>query len=205
MTSRDTALRHFKRVDPHFYATTRKQHTLVPEEIGARRTRAQLFEALARTVVSQQLATKAASSIFKRVREVCGTVTPESILHTPIEALRGAGLSGSKVKTLQAIATAVQKKEIDLLALKKMPEVEAAQKLQQIWGLGPWSAEMFLMFSVGSPDVFSAGDLGLIRAMETIYNLPKDTPREKILAITEKWSPYRTFASLLLWRFRDAN
>lgn len=135
---------------------------------------------------------------------MCGTVTPESILKTPVDNLRGAGLSSSKVKTLQSIATAVQNKEIDLLALKKMPEVESAQKLQQIWGLGPWSAEMFLMFSVGRPDVFSAGDLGLIRAIETMYNLPKNAPREKLLAISEKWSPYRTFASLLLWLFRDA-
>ena len=73
----------------------------------------------------------------------------------------------------------------------------------RIWGLGPWSAEMFLMFALGRPDVFSPGDLGLIRAMEAIYGLPKGAPRTTLLAIAEKWSPYRTYASLLLWRTRD--
>ena len=72
-----------------------------------------------------------------------------------------------------------------------------------IWGLGPWSVEMFMMFGVGHPDIFSAGDLGLVRAMETIYSLPKGAPREKLITIAEKWTPHRTYASLLLWRTRD--
>jgi DNA-3-methyladenine glycosylase II len=90
-----------------------------------------------------------------------------------------------------------------LLALKKIPEAEAAEKLMQLWGLGPWSVEMFMMFALGRGDVFSTGDLGLIRAMETIYDLPKNTPRSSLLAISDKWSPHRTYASLLLWRSRD--
>ena len=72
-----------------------------------------------------------------------------------------------------------------------------------IWGLGPWSVEMYLMFSLGKGDVFSAGDLGIIRSMEAIYALPKGTSRETFIAIAEKWSPYRTYACLLLWRARD--
>lgn len=92
---------------------------------------------------------------------------------------------------------------LDLLLLKKMSETDAAEILMKIWGLGPWSVEMFMMFGLGRADVFSPGDLGLVRAMETIYSLPKNSPREKFLAISQKWSPYRTYACLLLWRTRD--
>lgn len=116
---------------------------------------------------------------------------------------RKTGLSGAKIKTLKGIAAAVKDGSLDLLSLKKIPEAEAADMLMQLWGLGPWSVEMFLMFGLGRNDVFSSGDLGLIRAMETIYSLPKGVPRSTLLAIAEKWSPYRTYASLLLWRTRD--
>jgi DNA-3-methyladenine glycosylase II len=130
-------------------------------------------------------------------------LTPKSILKIRPQKLRTAGLSGAKIKTLKSIATAVQSKSLNLVALRTISEVEASEKLQQIWGLGPWSAEMFMMFALGRPDVFSAGDLGLVRAMETIYNLPKNAPREQLSAIAAQWSPYRTYASLLLWRTRD--
>ncbi len=107
------------------------------------------------------------------------------------------------MKTLKAIASACRDGSLDLLTLRKLPEAEAGQKLQEIWGLGPWSTEMFLIFALGREDVFSVGDLGLIRAMETLYDLPKDTSHKKALALAEKWAPFRTFASLLLWRLRD--
>ena len=164
----------------------------------------QLFERLIRTVISQQLGTAAARSIFARVKEKCGRLTPESISKVSPVALRAAGLSGAKVKTLKAIATAVKNNSLDLLSLKKIPEADAAEQLMQIWGLGPWSVEMFMMFALGRGDVFSPGDLGLIRAMETIYHLPKGSPRETLLAIAQIWSPHRTYASLLLWRTRDS-
>jgi DNA-3-methyladenine glycosylase II len=163
-----------------------------------------LFESLVATVISQQLGTAAADSIFARVRKACGNrLTPESVSKVRPEALRRAGLSSAKVKTVRSIATAVKNKSLNLLLLKNIPEADATEKLMQIWGLGPWSVEMFLMFALGRSDVFSPGDLGLARAMETIYGLPKNTPRGTLLAIAEKWSPHRTYASLLLWRTRD--
>ena len=73
-----------------------------------------------------------------------------------------------------------------------------------MWGLGPWSVEMFLIFALGRGDVFSPGDLGLVRAMKTIYGLPKNASRTSLLAIAEKWSPHRTYASLLLWATQDS-
>ncbi|MDB5244712.1 MAG: HhH-GPD family protein [Parcubacteria group bacterium] len=201
---RDTALQHFKSVDKRFHDATKANHAALPLILENKRTTAALFESLIRIVTSQQLATKAASSIFVRVKEVCkGSLTPESILRVRESSFRKAGLSGSKIKTIKEIAKAVKNKKLDLLSLKRIPEGEASEKLQEIWGLGPWSSEMFLMFSLGRGDVFSVGDLGLIRAIETIYGLPKNAPRTSLLAIAEKWSPHRTYACLLLWLTRD--
>jgi len=204
MTRKAIALRHFKRVDPHFHASTLAHHDAIPLELPTLRTRAQLFESLAGTVISQQLGTGAARSIRARVKEACGgRITSLSILKKSDEELRACGLSGAKIKTLKEISKAVESGSLDLLSLKSVPEVEAADKLMSIWGLGPWSVEMFMMFALGRSDVFSAGDLGLIRAIEAIYGLPKGASREEVLAIAEKWSPHRTYASLLLWRTRD--
>lgn len=170
----------------------------------AKKTRAQLFESLVSTVISQQLGLAAAAAIFSRVKKGCGgRVTPEAILKTRPATLRAAGLSAAKVKTLREVATAVDSGLLDLISLKTAPEAEAAEQLMRIWGLGPWSVEMFLMFALGRGDVFSAGDLGLVRAMETLYGLPKKAPRTSLLAIAERWSPHRTYASLLLWLTRD--
>jgi len=204
MPRKASALKHFKRVDPYFYTATLAHHTSLPTQLPEKKTRAQLFESLVRIVISQQLGTAAARSIFVRVKEACGgRFTPELVLTTREATFRTAGLSSAKVKTLKAIATAVKNNSLDLLSLKRIPEADAAEKLMNVWGLGPWSVEMFLMNSLGRSDVFSAGDLGLIRAMEAIYKLPKNTPRTTLLALAEKWSPYRSFASLLLWRTRD--
>ncbi|MCX6788080.1 MAG: hypothetical protein NT108_02880 [Candidatus Kaiserbacteria bacterium] len=202
--SKGVALKHFKRVDPHFYAATQAQHASLPLQLPVRRTRAELFSALVSIVIAQQLGTAAADTIFERVKKVCdGRPSPEAVLKKRLSLFRKAGLSGAKTKTLKAIAAAVDNESLDLLSLKKIPEAEAAEKLMRIWGLGPWSVEMFLMHSLGREDVFAAGDLGLARAMESIYRLPKNTSRTSLLAIAKKWSPYRTYACLLLWRSRS--
>lgn len=204
MTRKTDALRHFKRVDPHFHEATKAHHASLPSRLSEKRTHAELFEALVSIVISQQLGTAAADTIFARVKKACGTkITPTSVLKTRVAEFRKAGLSGSKTKTLKSIAKATMDNSLNLFSLKKLPEASAAERLLRIWGLGPWSVEMFLMHSLGRPDVFSAGDLGLVRAIEAIYGLPKNAPRASLLAIAEKWSPYRTYASLLLWRTRD--
>ncbi len=204
MTRKQDALKHFKQVDPHFHKATRAHHSSLPGALVGKKTHAQLFESLVSTVISQQLGLAAADAIFFRVKKVCkGQLVPKLVLRTPSAAFRKAGLSGAKIKTLKSIAIAIKNKSLNLLSLKKVSEAEAAEQLMRIWGVGPWSAEMFLMFALGRPDVFSAGDLGLARAIEAIYKLPKNTPHTSLLAISKKWSPHRTYASLLLWRTRD--
>lgn len=203
MTSRTAALKHFKRVDPHFHKATRVHHSSLPVHLSRKRTRSELFESLVSIVISQQLGNAAADTIFTRVKKACGgRLIPESIDKTRLVAFRGAGLSLAKTKTLKEIAKVVNNNSLNLLSLKKLPEADTAEKLMRIWGLGPWSVEMFMMHSLGRSDVFSPGDLGLTRAMETIYRLPRNAPRSSLLAIAKKWSPYRTYASLLLWRTR---
>ncbi|MFA6503126.1 MAG: hypothetical protein WCT45_02630 [Candidatus Paceibacterota bacterium] len=203
--TRTEALNHFRRADPHFHAATKAHHTSLPEKLSSKRTSAELFQSLVSIVISQQLGTAAADTIFARVKKACkGRITPESVRTLSDAAFREAGLSGAKTKTLRAVAEAVRNGSLNLLSLKRIPETEAAEKLMELWGLGPWSVEMFLMFSLGRGDVFSAGDLGLVRSMEAIYGLPKGAPSDTLLAIAERWSPYRTYACMLLWRTRDA-
>lgn len=203
MPRKTDALKHFKCVDPHFYHATASHHDSLPVLLSGKRTRRHLFEALVSIVIAQQLGTAVADTLFERVKSVCKG-SPTSLLITKIkpEALRKTGLSAAKIKTIKAVARAIENGSLDLLSLKKLSETEVAKKLLQIWGLGPWSVEMFLMNSLGRADVFSPGDLGLIRAMEAIYGLPKNTPRTSLLKISEKWSPYRSYACLLLWRSR---
>lgn len=204
MATRADALKHFKKVDPHFHQATKHVHIQLPPKLDGKRTRAALFSSLVSIVVSQQLGVQAADAIFVRVQKVCGKITPETVLKASEKDLAAAGLSGAKIKTIKAIAKAVQDGSLDLLSLKSISEAEAAAKLTSIWGLGPWSAEMFMMFALGRSDVFSAGDLGLVRAIEAIFELPKGAPREQLLKIAEKWAPHRTYACLLLWRTRNA-
>ncbi|MEJ0053241.1 MAG: DNA-3-methyladenine glycosylase 2 family protein [bacterium] len=204
MTGRDKALMHFRRADPKLHAAARAVRKELPPELGQVRTRQGLFERLSRSVVGQQLATGAARAIWQRVVAACGgSVTPAAILAASLPSLRAAGLSGAKAKTLKSLAEAVETKSLDLLALKRLPEAEAIASLSSVWGIGAWTAEMFLIFALGRSDVFSVGDLGLVRSMERIYKLKKGVPREKLLKIAESWSPHRSYACLALWKSHD--
>ena len=204
-TGKDAAIKHFKYTDKIFYTATRAHHASLPVKLSRKNTRVKLFESLVSIVIAQQLGTAAADTIYARVVKACkGRLTSESVLRTHSVFLRKAGLSGTKTKTLKAIAMSIENNSLDLLSLHRLPEEAAAEILLSVWGLGPWSVDMFMMHSLGREDVFSAGDLGLVRAMEAIYNLPKNSPRSSLLAIAKKWSPYRTYASLLLWKTRDA-
>src|SRR3989344_3482404 len=116
MTRRSSAIKHFKRVDQYFYMATLEHHSSLPLQLTKKRTRTALLEALVSIVISQQLGTTVADIIFARAKKACGgRITSESILKTHTTVIRAAGLSGSKVKTLTAIATAVKSHELDLL------------------------------------------------------------------------------------------
>ncbi|MDB5265170.1 MAG: HhH-GPD family protein [Parcubacteria group bacterium] len=200
------AMAHLKKVDPLMHAAALPYRKELGKKITHRRgyKRDDLFAALAGSVVGQQLSVKAADTIWERLRVASGgAVTPEAIKKLRVPTMRKAGLSAAKIKTLKELSNAVLIGNLDLPALRKVPEEEAITRLSSIWGIGRWTAEMFLMFALDREDVFSSGDLALRRAVETIYNLPKDTPLKTIEAIAASWTPHRTFASRVLWMTRD--
>ncbi len=201
MDDLDKALRHFKRVDPVLYAAARKVRSHLHKR-PALRGGDRLFRALAESIVSQQLSVKAADTIWERVESVCGgKVTPESVLKAALPRLRKAGLSAAKAKTIKELAKAIQK-GLNLPALRKASPKEAEETLTALWGIGPWTTEMFLIFALEHPDIFSPGDLGLVRSIETLYNV-KNPSRARLEKMTACWSPYRSIACRILWKVRD--
>lgn len=201
------ALVHLKKADPLLYehAITHVVDILRPKSgLEKRYSNQELFTSLAASITGQQLSTKAADSIWERLRIACkGEVTPEAIKRLRLPTMRKVGLSAAKAKTLKELSKAVLSGSLDLTTLRDMPEDQAIAKLSSIWGIGRWTAEMFLMFALEREDVFSPGDLGLRRSMEALYNLPKDIHIRELEAIAVRWAPHRTFASRVLWRIRD--
>jgi DNA-3-methyladenine glycosylase II len=198
------AVRHLQKVDPVLYKAALPHHKAIVETKTHRRGYKQLFAALAGSIVSQQLSTKAADTIWGRLQTACGgEVTPEAIKRLRTPSMRKAGLSAAKTKSLKELAKAVMDGRIDFKELKTMPEEEAIANLSQVWGVGRWTAEMFLLFALEREDIFSPGDLGLLRSMELLYGIPKDSPKEVYIEVAQKWSPHRSFASRVLWRVRD--
>lgn len=195
---------HLKDADPLLYTAALPHHEAIGKDMKHRRKYDALFPALAGSIVSQQLSTKAADTIWNRLEKACkGVVTPEAIQKLRILTMRKAGLSNAKTKTLKELSKAIQAGELNLSALSRMSEEEAISKLSNVWGIGRWTAEMFLMFALQKPDVFSPGDLVLRRSIEALYALPKDCPVSELEAIAIRWSPHRTFACRVLWRVRD--
>lgn len=172
-------------------------------DIGARRRgRPQdPFGSLLRSVVGQQLSVLAARSIFARIVELAGgrSPDPEQLLAFGDAELRTAGLSGQKVAYVRDLAKHVLAGELDLGALRRMTDEEIVERITAVKGLGRWTAEMFLMFHLGRPDVLPVGDLGIRRAVERAYQQPDLPTAQHLARIAEPWRPHRTLACLYLW------
>jgi DNA-3-methyladenine glycosylase II len=194
----------------HFAVSDLKMHSLAITALGhdnllsvpKGRDKQQYFEALARAIVGQQLSTKAADTIWGRFMELCGPVTPKNVVKLEHEQMRKVGMSNAKARYMHGLAEDVLSKKVTLDDLDKLNDEAVIDRLIQFKGIGRWSAEMFLMFTLGRPDVFSAGDLGLIRAIEEHYEQAGIKP-EDAAALAENWAPHRTTASLVLWHSRD--
>ncbi len=160
------------------------------------------FEALVEAITSQQLSVKAADTIFKRFSSLVPRKkfpTPKDILKMPARKIRAVGLSNMKVSFVKDLAKKVLDKTVDLKKIDQWSDQEVMDHLVAVKGIGPWTAEMFLIFSLGREDVFSYGDLGLRNAIKKLYKLKGHPTERQAMKIAEAWKPYRSLASRYLW------
>jgi DNA-3-methyladenine glycosylase II len=163
------------------------------------------YGALLRSIVGQQLSTKAASSIYRRLTELFGghAPTPRQLLKADPEKIRAAGLSRAKVAYLRDLAQHVEDGTLELERLPDLPDEEVTAQLTAIKGLGQWTADMFLMFHLGRPDVLPVGDLGIRRAVQVEYRMRKLPDPKRLERVARPWRPHRTLACLYLWSSLD--
>ncbi len=186
--------KHFRKVDPILYNLMQK---VGPIEVIKPRSPNAYLRSLCREIIGQQLSGKVAQVIFGRfVKLFPGkNITPEYLLKMPDAKIRKVGMSWSKVEFVKDLAKSVVEGKINLKKLKTLDNEQVINELLKVKGIGPWTAQMFLMFTLGREDVFSKGDLGLRKAITNAYGQRKD-----IESITQKWSPYRTHACRILWK-----
>ena len=180
-----------KDAEPH----TLKAHKNIPLRLCA-------------SIMSQQLSTKVAKVIFHRFLELYGgkEPTPAQIAATPFDTLRAIGLSNAKTQYVLNVAQFALDNQLTDSRLKKMTDEEIIALLTQIKGVGRWTVEMLLMFTLGREDVFAVDDYGIQVAMKKLYGLDDSNKKElkaEMLRISKKWSPYRTYACLHLWSWKD--
>ena len=158
---------------------------------------------LVRSIAGQQLSTRAAAAIYARLLDRFGghPPTPEEVLADDPDELRtAAGLSHAKVRYLRSLAEHILDGSLQLDRLSALSDDEVMAALTAVSGIGPWSAQMFLMFHLRRPDVLPSGDLGIRRAVMIRYGLPAMPKPAEVDAIGERWRPYRSLASMYLWR-----
>jgi DNA-3-methyladenine glycosylase II len=162
------------------------------------------FGHLCENIIGQQLSEKVAPQIVARAKVlVGGSFTPESVTAVTVEQLRAAGLSNAKARYLHALAEAWQSGLVPYHDFPNLDNETVIQELVKVKGIGRWTAEMFLIFTLGRPDVFSPGDYGLKRAMINAYELDEKVSAAELIKLAEQWQPHRSLACRILWRSLD--
>lgn len=179
--------------------------TQEPQQLSSHRN---ICLRLCASIMSQQLSTKVAQVIYRRFLELYGgeEPSPQQIADTPLETLRGIGLSNAKAAYVQNVARFALEHHLNDREFEKMENEEIIDLLTQIKGVGKWTVEMLLMFTLGREDVFSIDDYGIQMAMKKLYKLDdtnKKEFRQQLLKVSGKWAPYRTYACLHLWLWKD--
>lgn len=186
----------------------KKLEKVIKEPLPLLQMRQNIPLRLMASIMSQQLNTKVAKIIYKRFLELYegNEPQPKQVLDTPFETLRAIGLSNAKVDYVKNVAAFCIENEVTDIKLMSLNNTEIIELLTQIKGVGKWTVEMLLMFTLGREDVFAVDDLGIQQAMIKAYNLPADDKKllkEKMLKISLKWKPYRTYACMHLWSWKD--
>jgi len=162
------------------------------------------FEGLAWIVVGQQVSTASATAIWNRLRQRLEPPTAEAFMRLSDEDLRMAGLSAGKVRTLRAVATEIAEERLPLDRLHDLPADEAHNLLTRVKGIGPWTADVYLLFCLGHPDAFPSGDLAVQEAARLAYGLEHRPDAKALTALAESWRPWRGVAAKVLWAYYRA-
>ncbi|NDF24418.1 MAG: DNA-3-methyladenine glycosylase 2 family protein [Thaumarchaeota archaeon] len=159
------------------------------------------YESLVEAIITQQLSGKAADSISKKFRATYGRFPkPAAVLETSDDTLRKAGLSYMKISYIKDLSHRIETKQLRLHLMKNLTDEEIIAELTEVKGIGRWTAEMFLIFSLGRQDVLPVGDLGLKKGIQRLYSMEELPEKEKMEKIAQKWRPYRSVATWYLWR-----
>lgn len=194
------AIQHLKRADP---ALGRAIARVGPCRF-APVTGGTHFDFIVRSIVYQQLSGKAAETIHRRLLETLGGgANPDAVASAPEPRLREAGLSRQKISYLKDLARKVDAGEVRLEGIENADDADLVARLTKVKGIGRWSAQMFLIFRLGRPDVLPDGDLGIRRAVQQVYGLRRMPSPERVRRIGRPWSPHATIASWYLWRHLD--
>ncbi|MBT4124184.1 MAG: DNA-3-methyladenine glycosylase 2 family protein [Candidatus Pacebacteria bacterium] len=195
---------HFKKSDPVIFGVIDKVK-ITPLELMEKPSG--YFKKLCREIISQQLAGKAARAIVGRFNKLFdgGKINPEKVLSISEQTFRDVGMSWAKARYVRDLALKVKEKEVRLSNLHDLENHLVIEELVKVKGIGNWTAEMFLIFTLGREDVFSHGDLGLRKGLQKLYGF-KDKPSERQTnKIVEKWGPYKSYGCFALWESVDSN
>ena len=162
------------------------------------------FEGLAWIVVGQQVSTASAAAIWGRLRQILEPAAPDAFLRLSDEDLRAAGLSAGKVRTIRTAAREILDGRLPLDTLHELPADEAHGLLTAVKGIGPWTADIYLLFCLGHPDAFPSGDLAVQEAARLAYGLDARPDAKTLTALAERWRPWRGVAAKVLWAYYRA-
>ncbi|WP_072922791.1 DNA-3-methyladenine glycosylase family protein [Chryseobacterium sp. OV279] len=168
-------------------------------------TRANTFESLVHIILEQQVSLASALAALNKLKEKITEIVPENILRLSDEEMRECYVSRQKNIYIKGLANAIVKGEIDLEELSTMSNDEARETLVNLKGIGNWTVDVYLMFTLQRTDIFPIGDLAAVNAVKRLKQLPKTTAKEEILEISEKWKPFRSIASMMLWHYYLSN
>lgn len=172
-------------------------------DLGIYQPKSSHFESLVSSVISQQLATAAARTINGRFKAAVGKVTPKNVARLSDTELRAVGLSAAKAKTIRGLATAANDKEINFNKLHEEEDEYLYFKLTSLWGIGPWTVDMFMMFQLGRLDIWPTGDLGVRRGWERIHRLKSEITPIDLEKRGDKFRPHRSVVAWYCWRAID--
>jgi DNA-3-methyladenine glycosylase II len=159
------------------------------------------FAGMAKVITGQQISVQSAAAIWGRFSQIPGALDPETYLLLDEATVRAAGFSRSKYLTLRSVSEAAVSGGLDFAELDLLPGDEAIRRLVALKGIGPWTAEVYLLFCAAHPDIFPAGDLALLKAAHHGLNLDARPTIKQMIAIAQDWSPHRSAAALLFWRY----